>query len=87
MKYIKKFEINNTLEISNDDYVIIDRNYFKDKTERCCKVIKVESINYYLVLLSNGQDIWCTYYMIIRKMTTKEIEKYEMELKSNKYNI
>ena len=89
MKYIKKYEAveyNSLYDV--DDYVYVDPSWFTDKTPRLGKIIKDDDSNVpYLILSSDGNEMWIRPDMITRMMTDDEIEQYELELNANKYNL
>ena len=91
MKYLKTYEdrveYKSLYEIG--DYVRTDPMYFTDRTPRLGKIIEIDDGHKvpYLILLSSGYDMWIRPDMISRMMTDDEIEQYELESKSSKYNL
>ena len=102
MRYIKAYKIFENYDISLTDnyeigdYVCVDPNYFVDYLERLGKIIKKEVTGFnhgkliynFEVLFANGENMLINKpSMIIRKIITSEIEKFEAELTANKYNL
>lgn len=71
------------------DYVLIYYKYKRySNSNLFAKIVDTdESYIPYLVLFSNGKDFWIDDNMIDRKLNSDEIEKYELEIAANKYNL
>lgn len=90
MKHIKLFEEISKESVDVGDYIETDKNYFINKKTRVGKIVRNEfsmDTLMYNIILNTGQDMWITQDMIVRKLTPDEIEKYEIELNANKYNL
>jgi hypothetical protein len=89
MKYIKKYEAieyNSLFDI--DDYVYVNPDYFTNNNARLGRIIENDGGQVpYKILTSIGEYLWISPTMILRKMTDEEIEQYEIELNSDKYNL
>jgi hypothetical protein len=88
MKYIKSFENSvDRMAIRLNDCVIIDNKYFVSNEYKKGKVIEIDKIdNFILVSMLDG-NIWVKLDMIIRKLSFKECEDFEVEYLSKKYNL
>jgi len=86
---IKTYENFNEINYKIGDYVLINKNYFKDLLPY--GKIKEEDKDYaavpYLVGLIDSTDFWIRKDMIIRKLNQKEIDLFELQITSNKYNL
>lgn len=72
------------------DYIKIKKDFFTANYNGSTfvKIInKDDSDVPYSCELSNGLDFWVSYYTIERRMTQKEIEQYNFECSTNKYNL
>lgn len=90
MKHIKLFEELSEDSVGVGDYIEADKRYFTNKQTRVGKIARSEfSMDrlMYNIILNTGQDMWITQEMVIRKLTPEEIDQYEIDLKSNKYNL
>ncbi len=89
MKHLRNFEAveyNSLYDIG--DYVYVDPNYFTDKKPRLGKIVENDYGQVpYRILISTGEKFWVSPSMILRNMTTDEIERHEIELNSGKYNL
>jgi hypothetical protein len=95
MKYIKKYKkkiINFHYNIG--DYLLLSSNWIKDG-DKICKVIGIDNVpgfhgnmsTFGVVEFSDGSTIFVYDSMVVRKLTNKEIEEYEIGINSNKFNL
>lgn len=87
---IKEFSeyISQPIEYEIGDYVKIERDFFNfsySGSTHCMIIDKDHSIIPYLCSLAAGSNFWTN--KIERKLTKKEIEQYNLEYYSKKYNI
>lgn len=90
MNHLKKYEAIEYKSLYKlGDYVRTDPMYFTDRKTRLGRIIEVDDNHRvpYLILLSSGDDIWIRPDMISRMMSDDEIEDYELEVNSGKYNL
>jgi len=97
MKYLKMFEndFSDRLDSLNKiykvgDYVYITPTLFKDKQMRAAKITMIDNTqrkNGFEVTLITGETIWIYNSLIVKSLTPEEIEKFELESVSNKYNL
>jgi len=87
MKYLKRFE-NKEKEYNIDDYIIVHNNIYVG-TSKIFKIVDIVKNAYYPynVIGVNGDIHFLEYKDIKRKLSKKEIEKYELDNISNKFNI
>jgi len=76
------------------DYVILDRNYFdslrNNSLSREAKIIDVAQdgkLFYWVGVLETGKVLYFAEWMTTRKLMPDEIEQYEYNFKTIKYNI
>ena len=87
MKYLKSFERKN-IEMYNfkkGDYVVIIRGGLNE----VCKIIS-EGFLYFTIELSSGGTEYINInpkYVCLIPATPEQIEQYELEINTNKYNI
>ena len=86
MKYLKKFEIKTTPKFEIGDYVILKPTYFTDRQMKPGKVIEFDPPGFEVELL-DGEIIWVTHAVVLRKMNSEEIEQFKLNKSANKYNI
>lgn len=89
MKHLKYFENydpkqivygNPDIEYNIGDYIRLASDNFKDHIARNSKIVDISNDRVpYLVEFENGQDMWCSYQAILRFLTEKEIEEYEIK--------
>ena len=91
MKYIRMFE---DVDYKVGDYVLIYAKILKKEYIESldsflgAKIINIDGSEIpYLLLLSDGMDFWASFGYIERKLTSEEIELYEIKLSENKYNL
>lgn len=92
MKHLKKFEIINRDQVINDDYKAGDYVYISPMyTAGTYKYTPGKLLDdpdpMFHVMFLNGYILYATKHMIFRKLYPMEIEKFELEKASNKYNI
>jgi len=98
MKYIKEFKLNEELIDWQTqlyyikDYVKLSASGFKDKLPRYGKITSIElpqhnSIIFYSIILSDNTTIVASNDRIERTLDKSEIEKYELDIAANKFNI
>lgn len=96
MKYLKSYGQMKPYPDSKyniGDYVLIDKKYyspFLDNDNAYAKIIDVAEDNnlfYWVAKLSENKILHCAEWMIIGKLTPKEVEEYELDSSANKYNL
>lgn len=88
MKHIKLFE--ELTEVNVGDYILTDSKYFTNKQPRIGKIVDTAFSNerrMLKIILNTGQDMWIIDDMVVRKLKTEEIEQYEIDINTNKYNL
>ena len=85
MKHIKFFEKVDRPKIG--DYVNIRPYRFVDKISRNAKIISIDQMVWYEVLLYNNKYLYVNKSDMTRKLTPKEIEEFDIEIQSIKYNL
>jgi hypothetical protein len=92
MKYIKtyeskcsKFKVGEYVKLINMSFNDEDTFEFVNIPDKG-KIIKIKDDRYFL-LVENGQIMEYNIFNILRKMTIKEIEDFELNISKNKYNI
>ena len=80
MKYLKTFE-NIDYKYQVNDYVLLDKENFIDNISKKGQIIEIDyeddKVPYFVKII--GKEFWVTEGMIIRNLTTEEIEQYEFE--------
>ena len=88
MKYLKTFE-NIDYKYQVNDYVLLDKENFIDNISKKGQIIEIDyeddKVPYFVKII--GKEFWVTEGMIIRNLTTEEIEQYEFEKDLIRYNI
>ena len=93
MKYIKQFEYyNENKKYRVGTYVYISLNRFAPESfsnlgKITNKGVTLGGNHYYDILLSSDDFIIGDDTSILRKLTKDEIEKYDAEISSKKYNL
>ena len=85
MKHIKFFEKVDKPKI--DDYVNVSAARFVSKISMNAKIVSIDNLGWYGVLLSNGKYLYISKFDMSRKLTPKEIEEFNIKIDSNKYNL
>jgi len=91
MKYLKTYENLNDPQIG--EYYLIKDSYLKYLTEwfnsPYIKIVDINtySHNKYVGITTTNKKLSFHEDMFERELTSEEIEQYELELKSNNYNL
>jgi|LFRM01.1.fsa_nt_gb hypothetical protein len=86
---IARFKIFESKIYRIGEYIKVTNKYFIDKSlNYFAKIIEIDNSELpYLVIFSNNMNMWIDEDTIIRNLTLEEIEQYELELTSKKYNL
>ncbi len=76
------------IKFSENDYVLIDGAYFGDGEPKKAKIERING-NWYSggLFINTIIEMLITSQMILRKLTSKEIEEFELEYNTSKYNL
>ena len=99
MKYIRHYEEDIKYNYKKGDYIILNMENIKKENSKNnfvklppsdCALLILDNRNMsypYLVEFFNGESLAIKPYEILRPATTEEIEKFEIQKNSNKYNL
>ena len=90
MKYIKTIEkiIHDVKPYQVGDYVYISPIYFSGRGNKLVPGKLIEASNPgFMILFLTGKPEWITTHMIFNRMNKEQIEDFELQLSSNKYNL
>jgi len=98
MKYLKMYEDNfGTQKYEVDDYVFLLNNRRFWNLNVCCKIIDVLEIKngtisykiktFWIDDPSKEEKVWVLQKEIERKLTPEEVEEFEFNQTTNKYNL
>ena len=86
MKYIKSIT-ESVQKYFPDDYVLYDGRTLQSKEDQFIKILRILSWGDYIFMFDDGSVNATDDNHIKRKLTSEEIEEFEIKLKSNKYNL
>ena len=96
MKHLKNFEGlyigtysnpgESLIDYKEGDYVYLKPTYFTDKQIKSGKIIYIDAPGFEVELL-DGEIIWVTHFVVLKRMNSEEIEQFELDKSANKYNI
>ena len=91
MKYLKSFEANNVFYAGNykvGDYVLVSGRFFKSEIDQPVKIIREFSWKDFVYLYDdNSEGVTPQKQYIKRYLTPDEINEFEMNLNTKKFNI
>ena len=96
MKHLKNFEGRyigtysnpgeSVIDYKEGDYVYLKPTYFTDRQMKPGKVITMDTPGFEVELL-DGEIIWVTPAVVLKRMNSEEIEQFKLNKSANKYNI
>lgn len=90
MKYIKSYEYldpTNHTKHQIDDYVLYSGKSLQSGKDQFVKIIRVLDWGDYVFIFDDGTESVTTNKEILRYLTDDEIEKFEINLSRNKFNL